>query len=371
MVRRVRLVREYDVLAAAGDDARIYRLPLVTYALGRDVLLMVFEPGDRPDGTGVRDASSVTVTRPFPDEIYSLLYCDTTSGFQERPSTLRVEGYVRLAGGCVPLGSLRSFTASIDERREQLWSAGFTLDVALPFGVLDRIRSAVAAPPGPDAPDTRWVRLLPDDPVGALREFVTTWYADVVPPSGRGRRRPCRCRHRWPSCTPLSVAGRNCWAATIRCSRNTSCTWTLRGGCSSGPRTRGASRWRPSRTATTPPVWFLHRGMAEPERNPLPLSRFLLASMLVEATLVGHYTMWGQVWQEDKDRALNGLLRVPLATRGWQDWNAETYAGRGLVVRVTPPDAQSGTWGISAGARRREDLRAVERFRDHRDTGNW
>ncbi|MFF5229880.1 hypothetical protein [Dactylosporangium sp. NPDC000521] len=42
------VVAEHTVLAAAGDDPRIYRLPLVTYVLGRDRLVLLLEPGDHP-----------------------------------------------------------------------------------------------------------------------------------------------------------------------------------------------------------------------------------------------------------------------------------------------------------------------------------
>jgi hypothetical protein len=113
-----------------------------------------------------------------------------------------------------------------------------------------------------------------------------------------------------------------------------------------------------------PPVWFL-REEEEPELKPLPLSQFLLATMLFEATIIGHYTTHGLVWREDKDRILTGLRRVPLPNREGLDWQSDTYVGRGLVVQLTPHAETGETWSFSAGVRRRDDLRTVENFRNH------
>jgi len=51
------------------------------------------------------------------------------------------------------------------------------LDIAerLPFSVLDRARPVPTVQP----PDLSWLDLLPGDPIGALRGFVTGWFADV------------------------------------------------------------------------------------------------------------------------------------------------------------------------------------------------
>ena len=58
----MRLVPEHTVLAAAGEDVRVYRTPSATYLLSSDALVILLEPGDRPDGTGIRDAQHVAVT---------------------------------------------------------------------------------------------------------------------------------------------------------------------------------------------------------------------------------------------------------------------------------------------------------------------
>lgn len=87
-----------------------------TYLLSPDALVILLEPGDCPDGTGIRDPLHVVVTPPFPDGIHTLLYQDLVcgSGWPRRPSVLRVEGYVRLAAGCPPLGPLRAAGGAYD-----------------------------------------------------------------------------------------------------------------------------------------------------------------------------------------------------------------------------------------------------------------
>lgn len=171
-VRRVQLVSGRAVSAAVGAAARIYRTPLSTYVLGTDVLVIVFEPGDRPDGTGVRDNWHVAIAPPFPDEIHTLLYEDSLF-HARRPggrAALRFEGYARLSGG-VPLGPLRSSAGAYDHCSKRLLSLTFELDAALPFGLLERIRSAAVARPAQDVPSVDWLHLLPHDPVGALSEL--------------------------------------------------------------------------------------------------------------------------------------------------------------------------------------------------------
>ncbi|MGI5176210.1 hypothetical protein ACQEVZ_07780 [Dactylosporangium sp. CA-152071] len=357
------LISQDAVFGAAGVDPRIYRTPLVTYVLGSDVLTIVFEPGDRPGHTGIQDARHAAVAAPFPDEIYALLYPWPAVSSREG-AVFRVEGYARLGGGCVPLGSLRECGASWDPCSEGLLSCTFELDPALPFGLLDRIRSAIAPQPERDMPKLDWLRLLPHDPVGATSAFVTDWYADVGPV----------CGPHPPAAVPMPPALAALHAAIAYrrdlLGRQDSlfAPHELRlddaGRLLFGAENQGCFVMATELAGDDPPVWFL-REDEEPELKPLPLSQFLLATVLYEATQIGHYTMYGAVWREDKDRILTGLHRAPLPNREWLDWQSDTYVGRGLIVQLTPNGDTGQTWSVSAGARRRDDLRAVEKFRNH------
>ena len=144
----------------------------VTYALGSAGLVVVVEAGDRPDGSAVYAADEVRLRQPFPDEVVATLSI--------RPGArLPVYGFVRMPEGCLPLGELTVMSHG-SSRTPGASQWGFEecrlhIDQRLPFSVLDRVRPM----PVVELPDLAWLDLLPGDPIGALRRFVTGWFADV------------------------------------------------------------------------------------------------------------------------------------------------------------------------------------------------
>ncbi|WP_328471822.1 hypothetical protein OHA21_08220 [Actinoplanes sp. NBC_00393] len=352
------LISEADLLAGAGSDPQVYRTPLVTYVLSPDLVMILFEAGDRPDGTGIQDAWHAEVHAPFPADVHAVLTCGPRN-------PQRIEGFVRLPGGLLPLGALREAGASysIGTRPSQLLGLRFELDPALPFEYLDCVRPADPSPPAPERPGVTWLRHLPHDPVSALHEFVTSWYADV--PSAVGPQplpsapmpRPLAMLHD-------AVAGRE---ELLGIQDEFIAAHQLRldeaGRLRFGIENQGCFVMLTDPHGDDPPVFFLHDG-TELERKPLPLSEFLLASLLFEATMTGPYTTHGRIWREDLGRIVAGLHRVPVGDREWLNHTAETYVGRGLILQLVSWDKTRETWHLSAAARRREDLRPVERFRN-------
>lgn len=158
-----------------GPGGRVFRTPHVTYVLEEDALHILFEPGDRPGRTGIRDATEVEVYAPFPPEIHAVLWPQCSSRRLSRP----VAGYVRVAGGYLPLGRLVQRGAAY--LGTTLYRMTYQLETPISFRVLDRVR---AAPVDQPCPGAEWLRHLPHDPVSALRGFVTEWYADLAPPLG-------------------------------------------------------------------------------------------------------------------------------------------------------------------------------------------
>ncbi|MFF5229881.1 hypothetical protein [Dactylosporangium sp. NPDC000521] len=234
----------------------------------------------------------MTVTAPFPDELHQLLLTDGFPRGDQR-SAMPVAAYVRMPGGCVRLGALELSGGSYDVAALRVLTQRFALTTPLPVAVLDRIRSAVPSPPGPAAPDVRWLRLLPHDPVGALQEFVTSWYADVAPATGP---RPEPAVPTPPPLTALhaAVAGRSQLLGgrdflfephELRLGDD--------GRLLFGTENQGVFTMATEPGGDDPPVWFLRRGVGV-ERNPLSLSWFLLATALFEATVIGRYTMYGK-----------------------------------------------------------------------------
>src|SRR5947207_621329 len=108
---------------------------------------------------------------PFPDEVAAAL-----TGW---PGPLPIRGFVRLPEGCVPLGGLRVMSygsgRAAGGSRPRVEECRLLIEDRLPSRVLDRVRPV----PAVDLPDLGWLDLLPGDSIGALRGFVTGWFADV------------------------------------------------------------------------------------------------------------------------------------------------------------------------------------------------
>ncbi|MDQ0365107.1 hypothetical protein [Catenuloplanes indicus] len=316
--------------------------------LEEDALHILFEPGDRPGRTGIRDATEVEVYAPFPPEIHAVLWPQCSSRRLSRP----VAGYVRVAGGYLPLGRLVQRGAAY--LGTTLYRMTYQLETPISFRVLDRVR---AAPVDQPCPGAEWLRHLPHDPVSALRGFVTEWYADLAPPLG-----PLSSA---VMPTPLAVAYEVIAGRDVFRQDGLFPPHELKqdhaGRLVFGYENQGCFRLLTLPEGDDPPVW-IHWDDEEPLLSALPLSCFLLATLLFEALLTSEYRMHGRVWREDKERAVAGLKRVPLAGREIHDDNAETYVGRGLVIQAQPWDED--TWTISAAARHRADLLPVERFRN-------
>lgn len=138
--------------------------PAGDVALGASALVVVLDAGDRPQGSAVYAADEVRLRPPLPEEVVAVL----TAG----PGRLPIRGYARLPQGCLPLGELRvsmhglSICADAATTFEQ---CRLTICEPLPFGLLDRVRPVSAMAPA----DLGWLELLPDDPIGAARGFVT------------------------------------------------------------------------------------------------------------------------------------------------------------------------------------------------------
>ena len=217
-------------------------------------------------------------------------------------------------------------------------------------------------PGDPPRPGCRWLEHLPHDPVAALRGFVSEWYADVPPPVAAPRR-PAALPMPPPLAALHEVIGER--AGLLGRQDGLMTPHDLRvdeaGRLIFGYENQGVFLMATLPDGDDPPVLLLTDGV-ETERSALPLSRFLLDMMLFEATVIGPYRLFGEVGREDVDRIVAPLRRVPAPAREIHGPESSTYAGNGLVVRVSRFD--DDTLELAAVARNRDDLRAVERFRD-------
>ncbi|MFF5229496.1 hypothetical protein [Dactylosporangium sp. NPDC000521] len=355
----VPLVPERAALSVTGPDARTYRAPHATYAVGAQAIVVLLEPGDRPGGTAVQDERTVLLTPPFPAEVHELVPHDPDEDPRSwgRPAgQMPVHVYVRLPGGCLALGDVRATGGEWQPGERRLVSWPLYLSTPLPPDTLDLIRPA---PPAPPPSSTAWLRHLPRDPVTATRAFLDTWYADL--PS------ETPCRPRYPMPPPLAafhaaIAGReellgrqNFLFAPDRLRLDEA------GRLEFGTENQGGFTLV-TEPGDDPPVWYTDWD-DEPIRDPNPLSVFLLWFALFEATVTNPYHVITPVAAADIPAVTAGMQRVPLPASWWPDLRAEAYVGCGRVVVLYPgdPQAADGSHWLWAGARHRAHLRPVWR----------
>jgi photosystem II stability/assembly factor-like uncharacterized protein len=171
-------VTEVEALSQAGTPTQTLPAGEVTYVVGPLATLVILEAGDRPGGSAVQSFDKVTLREPFPELAEAQLRAPTTPllGFVRVP-----EGYVTL--GELHVASSRVRSIAVDGgrwpsggRAELVWCE-LTITDRLPFDLLDRVRPSPQLP----LPSLNWLRVLPHDPISAVRDYVAGWYADIPP----------------------------------------------------------------------------------------------------------------------------------------------------------------------------------------------
>ncbi|WP_327009810.1 hypothetical protein OHA72_22810 [Dactylosporangium sp. NBC_01737] len=344
------VVSEPDVVTLSGAGARVYRTPYATYVLGPDAFIVVVEPGDRPDGTAVQDRQLLKLTGPLPDEVNTFLLQDLIHQGPRSPATeTALLGFVRVEGGCMPLGPIALGGGGVyDPCEERLVEYRLRLRHALPFEALDRARPPLHPPP---PPSTTWLDLVPDDPVAATREFITGWYADVPP------RRDVVVPRSVPAALASfhtaaagrdEVLGRQDHLFPPHMLHPGEDGWLEFGAENQGGFVLAFD------PATPDPTVLYRYWTDEPIVDPHPLSTFLLLFALYEASFTGPYLASANLTTEQAQQLTQELRRVPLRNRWWPSTDTEFHVGNGLIVQLTP--AEGATWYTFTSARHRAHL---------------
>jgi hypothetical protein len=272
-------------LGLAGPDGEVFPVPGARVALGSSSTVIIADPGDHPEVSGVWNDQEFRLVGPAPAPVASRLMGPmpfTTVGTPPQPL---VHLFVRLDGGCLYLGAGRISRCEVSE--DVLIRCHLHISPPLNREILDRVRPPVTPPPLP-APD--WLGDVPANPGRALQRFLTTWYpatgthepAADIPGSlpraladfyrlaaqrpailgGHNRIRPLGDLHPDSSAERL-VFGVECQGGW---------TWSI--------------PWEPGATDPDPTVWF-DDGHLVPEQK--PLSGFLLQFALEEAAIGAPY----------------------------------------------------------------------------------
>jgi hypothetical protein len=331
-------MNEKDLFAGAEPIPAAH----VTYALFDDRTVVLLEPGDRPDGTGVWAADRVDLHRPFPEAVADRL---------DGPAP--IQGFVRLGAECVPLGQLRMSQSRYETvpgggyyqlARGPLTWALLRPDEPIPAALLDRVRPvAPVVLPDPSG----WLATMSGDPLGALAEFVNGWYpiperpAEPVRP-WRELPAPLHALYR------LAVGREQVLGVHNRIGRSSELEADEETGrLIIGWENQGVFQWTIDPGLDDPPVWCDD----EPEGE--PLSRFLLRFVVAEAAMAGPFHGAATLAPAAFAGLERGLTPVPLASAD----GARLYVAPGVSVLVTPgDDDEVEVW---AGACHRSALRPL------------
>ncbi|WP_250029566.1 hypothetical protein [Paractinoplanes maris] len=344
------VVTEESALARAGADAIVVRTPAVTYAVGSTDLVLVIEPGDRPDDTGVSDFETVALHAPFPEVVENWFDAGPAQGFV-------VWGFARLAHGCVALGPLhvgmRGSTRTHATAPARLTRARLSLRERMPFPLLDQVRPTAGSP----APSLTWLDLVPADPAGALRAFVDTWFADVPQITTGVEAAPVavpaalRELYRAAAGRPEVLGRQNHihLPGALRPDPET-------GLVEFGTEGQGGFSLLMDSVGDDPRVWY--SGRADdliPERE--RLSAFLLQVVLTEQAYAAPYGGFAHLDRAGARKFVGRLRRVSLRPARWPTDQTFHYVGADGFLAVVAVDGDEVE--VHVGARHRSALRGL------------
>jgi hypothetical protein len=341
-------VEERDALAAAGTVSRVWRASSATYVLGPAALVVVIDAGDRPGGSAVHAVDEVVLRPPIPEDALAVL----TGG----PQGLPILGFARVPEGCLPLGRLRVTSHSSawapDRSQSTFEDCHLSIQNPLPFPVLDRVRPL----PSAQLPGWAWVDLLAGDPIGALRGFLTAWFADVpavTPASPAGPRR--ELPHALTALYEAAAGRPEALGSFNRIFTPEQFRAADDGRVVFGTECQGVWNVLMDPAESDPAVVYDDLGagpVAERER----LGGFLVQFAVCDAAIGSPYGAWGFAHEEGLQQLVGaaGLRPVPLAPLRWPADPTHLYVGAGVAVAAAQlgPDA----FQIYAGARQRAGL---------------
>ncbi|GAB3798901.1 hypothetical protein [Micromonospora zhanjiangensis] len=351
MIKGWPVVPERVAVTAAGPDAEVERGDGVTFGYGADALVVIVEAGDRPGGSAVDNANTLILREPLPGVLSRWIHAKNVAG---QP----LLGFVRTADGCLALGTLRQAVSRYDGMDPWTGELGvltyaeLTWPERLPHDLLDLVRPTPVLP----VPGIEWLADVPRDPVGALRSFVTGWYADVpVPPVAP---RPAAMRlpsallafhdvaagredvlGRQDHLTPLDeIEYEDDEPLVTFAAENQGVWWALI-----------------DPTEDDPVVWY--DGGPDRLRERERLSRFLLQFAVKEAVSSAPFTGFATVDQRTLDRFVADMAPVPLRPMRVPGDPTRLWVTPGLVVEAADV-GEDGIW-LNVGSRQRSALRPL------------
>ncbi|MDI2127594.1 hypothetical protein [Yinghuangia seranimata] len=317
------LESEANVLALAGAGTSEYRVGDARIVCGAAAAVVIAEAHDDLAVSGVRNSRTFELIDTALDD---------SAGWPPMLVGL-VLMFVRVPHGIVYLG--QGQWRQWGNGYEGGFSAVLEIRPPVPGPVLDRVR-----PPHPPAPvpDDGWMDLVADDPQAALAEFVTGWHptAQAAPALNLpGTTKPLIPQplahfHRLAADRPRILGVQNFIEPWEKLSPRPGELMQI------AVENQGGWGWLVDPTEPDPAVWVHHDDVTPMEREPEPLSTWLLQFALAEAACGGPYGAFAtQVPTPRVDDLARMLRRVPLRSRSWSGYPASFYVAPGLVVKVS------------------------------------
>ncbi|MFD4955818.1 hypothetical protein [Streptomyces sp. NPDC058451] len=346
-------------LDLAGPDSEAFPVSGAIIAVGPSSAVIIANPGDDPEVSGVWNAQEFRLVGPAPAPVASRLMGPmpfTTAGTPPEPL---VHLFVRLDGGCVYLGVVRVSRCEAGE--DILIRCHLRISPPLGRETLDRVRPPTTPPllPGLD-----WLGDVRTDPGRALERFVTGWYPPTStqePVADIPRSIPWALAdfYRLAAQRPAILGSHNRIDPINEVRPDSSAERLVFGVECQGCWTWSIP-WEPGAIDTDPTVW-LEDSHPVPEQE--PLSSFLLQFSLWEATLAAVYQASCDALPRHLLPALESCLqRVPLRPfLSPADAPTDFLVAPGLIASVGP-SWDEGKADVWIGARHRSALQPLNRL---------
>ncbi|MEY9934141.1 hypothetical protein ABH926_008805 [Catenulispora sp. GP43] len=351
------LVAEDEAVRLAGAGAATHHGPGVVVVLGGDAVVIVADPQDGLESSGMRSRRDFRLHGPFPYEVGVRFFGHPPTSphwtWAQRREVRPFHLFTRLPEGCLYLGVGKPFRGGFDEHA--LHSADLRIAPELSLEVLDRVLPPTQ--PG-ELPGLEWLGLVSDAPILALESFVIAW----IPQDGSS---PEACKldgvpaalveyYRLAQTRPalMGVQNRLLPAAKWTAGRDV-------GMVEFAHENQGGHLWLMDPSEADPTVWiddFGHSWDMMPERE--PLSSFLLQFALFETMMNAPHTVFSQQMETTQARGLTiSLTPVPLRPWRWPADPSRLFVAPGLIAQVV--DTGDGMCEFWAGALHRSVLRSL------------
>lgn len=328
------LLDERAAIRLAGAGAIGCESDKVVVFLGKAAVVIVADPVDAPDVSGVRSRETFHLHGPFAADLGTRFFGHPPTSphwsWTQREDPRPIYLLIRLPEGCLYLGVCRPKGGKFDDGL--LYEADLTIEPVLSAETLNRVRPA--SEPGV-LPGLEWLPDVTDNPRAALDRFVHDWIPETSRDLGE------LDAGRWSVPAPLAdyyrLARRRPALLGVQNYIDPPKRWTERRGnlVAFAHENQGGFTWLVDPCLEDPEVWIDGLGDA-PVREHAPLSGFLLQFALYETMMNMPYGNYFRKADPDTIEHLTGSWSpLPWAPWRWPNDSTRFFVAPGLIATVS------------------------------------